>query len=265
MQYGQHSASLRRVSGSHRSYVDHTLAVEAPIPTPLRIAAPENRALRPARGRPVRVIVVDHDPTMREGIKTALRAAGLIVTAEAGDGQTGIELALHYRPDIVLLDISVPGWGCLQATRDLVRRDPEIAVILLSTSEDPELGVVALRAGARGVRRREESPAMLAQAVDQVLRGEVTVHPGVVTALVDRVRRFPENGCGLRPVESPLTSREWSVLDRLTAGRTTAEIAEDLVLSHETVRSHLKHLMRKLDVHSRGEAIAAARRLRPFD
>jgi two-component system, NarL family, response regulator LiaR len=199
-------------------------------------------------------IVADADPLARRLIKTVLQEAGITVIAEARDRTETIALALHYRPDVVLVD-------SVEVIRAIHERAPGQLIAVLARDEDEQLALAALEAGASGFLSKEAGIDMLAPAVTGMVAGEAAVSPRLVRCLIERMRLRPQGG-GLRPVRGPLTSREWEIVDLLAPGRTTEEIADALVISSETVRSHVKNIMRKLDVHSRVDARRAAERLR---
>jgi two-component system nitrate/nitrite response regulator NarL len=146
-------------------------------------------------------------------------------------------------------------------------RLPQTCCIMLSVSSDPELGVMALRSGAAGfLTKGQVSPSALASILDGALKGEVAGSRTLMAEVVAELRRLPQSGIGMRPVRSVLTPREWEVLDFMSLGKSTHEIADELVLSSETVRSHIKNLMRKLGAKSRAEAIElGARERRPTE
>jgi two-component system, NarL family, response regulator LiaR len=213
--------------------------------------------------RRIRAIVVDDDPVVRRAVNDALQEAGVTVIAQAGDGRQGVELVLHYKPDVVVLDVFMPGFDGLAAMQRIHERLPEACCIMLSVSSDAELGVMALRAGAAGfLTKGAVNPANMAEIIRGALRGEVAASPQLVADVVAELRRVPKGGIGMRPVRSVLTPREWEVLDLMSLGRSTREIAEELVLSGETIRSHIKNLMRKLGASSRREAIELGARER---
>lgn len=211
---------------------------------------------------PLRVIVADDDALVRRVVRDALQRAGIVVIAEAGTGREAIELTLYYKPDVVLMDLVMPGVDGIAATREIVAALPEIKVVVLSSSDDDELGLLSLRTGACGYLTKTVDVDSLPRALRAASEGEAVVPRRLTNRLVDAVRRVREDGAGLRPVRSPLTAREWEVLDLLCQGLSTEEIADALVLSAETVRSHVKSVLRKLGVSSRREAIAAAQQLR---
>jgi DNA-binding NarL/FixJ family response regulator len=212
--------------------------------------------------RPLRVIIADDDALARRMLRDALQAAGIVVIAEAADGREAQELVGHYKPDVVLIDVVMPGVDGLEATRWIAERSPQCKVVVLSATEDAELGLVALRAGAVGFLSKRVSPDALPCALRAARDGEAVVSRWMTMSLVEVVRRVRDDGAGLRPVRSPLTSREWEVLDLLCEGCATDVIADRLFLSEETVRSHVKNILRKLGVRSRSDAVARARRLR---
>lgn len=211
---------------------------------------------------PARVIIADDDPFARRVIKGALRAYGLTVIAEATNGREAVQLVLHYRPDVVVMDVVMPELDGILATRQILKAKPDQLVVVLTGGDERELGLLALRAGAVGFLSKEADIDALPRALEGVRRGEAAISREMTRRLIDRYRGTADGAAGLRPIKSPLTAREWEVIDLLTPDRSPEHVADTLVLSLETVRSHIKNIMRKLDVHSRADAIAAAERLR---
>jgi NarL family two-component system response regulator LiaR len=210
----------------------------------------------------VRVIIADDDPLARRAVRDALQSDGVIVIAEAKDGQEAVELSRHYRPDVVLMDVVMPGMDGVTATRCLAERDEPPAVVMLSAADDDGLGLLCLRSGASGFLPKTTSLISLSRALVAASKGEVVVSRRLTKRLIEGLRQTPVDGRGLRPVRSTLTSREWEVLDLLCQNQSTDDIAHTLVVSGETVRSHVKNILRKLSVSSRKEAVAAAGKLR---
>lgn len=211
---------------------------------------------------PMRVIVADDDPFARRMIKDSLRRAGVVVVAEAHDGRQAVELALFYQPDVILMDVVMPELDGISATREILKTIPDQLVVILTSSDADEMGFVGLRAGAVGYLSKEVDVDVLPRALAGARDGEAAISRRLSMQLIEEVRRVPEATTGMRPVKSPLTPREWEVVDLLYEGRTTDEIADSLVLSTETVRSHIKNLMRKLGARSRQDAVAKAHRTR---
>jgi NarL family two-component system response regulator LiaR len=210
----------------------------------------------------LRVIIADDDPLARRFVKTALQGAGMTVVAEASNGQEAAELAIYYKPDCVLMDLVMPGVDGFEATRRILERAPEIRIVMLTAADEDATGLMGLRTGACGFINKEIATDALPRTLRATLAGEAAISRRLTMALIERYRRTREDGLGMRPVRSTLTAREWEVLDLLCAGCSTEAIADELVLSPETVRSHVKNLLRKMGVKSRREAIAAAHRLR---
>jgi DNA-binding NarL/FixJ family response regulator len=210
----------------------------------------------------MRVIVADDDPFARRMIKESLQRAGIVVVAEAHNGQQAVELALFYRPDVVLMDVVMPELDGISATRRIVKDLPEQLIVMLTSSDEDEMGFVGLRAGAVGYLSKDVDVDKLPQALEGARDGEAAISRRLSMQLIEQLRRVPEPATGMRPVKSPLTAREWEVVDLLYEGRTTDEIADTLVLSTETVRSHIKNLMRKLGANTREQAVALAHRMR---
>jgi NarL family two-component system response regulator LiaR len=222
----------------------------------------EERSPNGRQGRPLRAVIADDDALARRMVRDVLERAGISVVAEAHDGREAVELVRYHRPDIALLDVIMPHLDGIAATRRIVADIPDQVVILLTHSEDEDLGVLGLRAGAIGYLSKEVDLQALPRALEGALAGEAAISRSMAKRIIEHLRLQPERGRGLRPVESPLTSREWQVLDLLCEQRTTEQIAETLVLSQETVRTHVKRILRKLGVKSRREAVEAADRLR---
>jgi DNA-binding NarL/FixJ family response regulator len=208
-------------------------------------------------------MVVDADPLAAAAIARALRAEpDLDVVAVARSGEEGLELADARPPDVVVLDVGIEEeQEGLHVLRGLFEREPPPAIMVLSTVDDDELALRCLRAGACGFLPKSVSIDVLPRIVRAISRGEAVLTRALTAKLVRRLREAPDTDAGLRPVRSRLSSREWEVLDLLRQGASTVEIAEQLGMARETVRSHVKRILRKLDAHSREEAAARAREL----
>jgi NarL family two-component system response regulator LiaR len=213
-------------------------------------------------GQPLRVIIADGDRDSRRSIRDRLQQSGITVIAEAGSGREAVELSVFYKPDVLLADALLPDAEAVAVIRGVLARAPGIAIVLLSASDDPELGLVGLRAGASGYLSKSVGLDALPRALRAAHCGEAVISRQLTMRIIDGMRRVRDDGAGLRPVRSRLTSREWEVLDLLCEAQSTDQIAETLVLSPETVRSHIKNLLRKLGVRSRREAVEQAKRLR---
>jgi DNA-binding NarL/FixJ family response regulator len=208
------------------------------------------------------VIVADDDPLARMVIRETLQRAGIVVVADVGSGIEVADLAVHYRPDVVLMDLAMPDGDGLSATRRIAENAPEVSVIVLTASDDDAPALAALRAGAVGYLRKGPDLRAIPHAIEAVCRGEAVISPRMSRLVLDELRRTRQGSIGMRPVHSVLTPREWEVLDLLANKVSTEEMAETLVLSLETVRSHVKAILRKLGVNSREAAVAAAEQMR---
>jgi DNA-binding NarL/FixJ family response regulator len=209
-----------------------------------------------------RVIIADDDPLVRRVIRDVLETAGVRVVAQAPDGHETVRLALQVRPEVVVLDLALPETGGLQAIRLITEAAPEVRILALSRVHDDDAAIAGLRAGASGYVTKDTDLDALPRIVRAIAAGEVAISRAFAAVVLDRLRSAPLGNAGLRPVRSLLTAREWEVLDLLCTGLGTDDIAHRLVLSTETIRSHLKRAMRKLGVNNRAAAIEAAARLR---
>jgi DNA-binding NarL/FixJ family response regulator len=211
----------------------------------------------------IHVIIGEPDPIARRVIRDELQDhAGFVIPAEASNGREVVELSLHYRPDVTLMEASLPELDGVTATRRIRDEAPEVRVVIFSQHDAEETQLKVLRAGACGFLSKNVPIETVARVVRSVVRGESAFSRKVTMRLIERLRELPEAGIGMRPVHSPLTEREWEILDFFCQGKDTKQIAETLVLSEETIHSHSKNVLRKLKVHSRQEAVEVAERLR---
>jgi DNA-binding NarL/FixJ family response regulator len=220
------------------------------------------RTSTPDLKRILRVIVADDDPLARKVIKDALQQGGISVIGETGNGREAVRLALQHRPDAVVMDVLMPELDGLAATRHIVSADPGQVIILVTRGGDELIGLASLRAGAAGFLTKDLDVAALPRAVEGAVNGEAAISRRLSKRLIERLNSLTGRSHSPPPVRSSLTPREWEVIDLLGEGRTTDQIAESLNLATETVRSHVKHILHKLDARSRREAVAAAQRMR---
>ena len=212
----------------------------------------------------IRVIVAHADPATRRAVRDVLSdVSDFVVVADAADGVTAVELALFYRPEIVLLDVTMPRRDGIAAAALIVAAAPSVSVVMFSDRDESATAMAALRAGACGFLSAVLDLRTLAESLRSVMAGGAAVSASLARHLVDLVREAPETtGVGLRPVRSSLTRREWEVLDMICAGMSTREISAALFVAEDTVYGHVKHMMRKLGVKSRAEAVSVAGTLR---
>jgi DNA-binding NarL/FixJ family response regulator len=215
-----------------------------------------------ARSGPARVLIAAADPLVRRALETVLAGPDFELVSETASAEEALEAARTRAPHVALIDVMLEDGDGLETAERLAREAPDTRVIVLSASDDDQKAVRALRAGARGYLRKDIELDALPRAVNGVLAGEAAISRRLTMKVVDELRRTPALGPGLRPTVSELTPREWQVLDLLTTGSSTADIAIDLVLSPETVLTHVKNILKKLGVHSRRDAIREAERLR---
>ena len=205
--------------------------------------------------KPIRVILADDHALVRAGIRALLASLeGIEVVAEAGDGRQALQLVEANRPDVVLMDISMPELNGLQAVEKITRDFPQVRVIILSMHANEEYVLHALRAGAAGYLLKNAGIAELELAVRSVGRGETYLSPPVSRSVIDNyLRRLgsPAEVGALPPVTpgAQLTHRQREVLQLIAEGRTTQEIAERLQVGVKTVETHRAQLMERLDIH----------------
>jgi DNA-binding NarL/FixJ family response regulator len=205
---------------------------------------------------PIRVLIADDQPMMRAGFRMILEAQGDIeVVDEAGDGLEAVEAAERTDPDVVLMDIRMPRLDGVEATRRLAGRK----VLILTTFDLDEYVVEALRAGASGFLLKDALPSDLVAAVRTVAAGDALLSPSVTRRLLDRmVSRLPPASTQTPDAIRELTEREREILELLARGLSNAEIAERLVVSEPTVKTHVSHVLAKLGLRDRVQAVVLA-------
>ncbi|MEA2497522.1 MAG: hypothetical protein QOJ29_5433 [Thermoleophilaceae bacterium] len=191
-----------------------------------------------------------------------LAAPDFELIAGTASAASALATARSEGPHVALIDVILEDGDGLETAERIVREVPDTRVIVLSASDDDQKAIRALRAGARGYLRKDIELDALPRAVNGVMAGEAAISRRLSMRVIDELRKQPALGPGIRPTVSELTPREWQVLDLLTTGASTADIAVDLVLSPETVLTHVKNILKKLGVHSRRDAIVQAERLR---
>ncbi|MFJ9697006.1 response regulator [Kitasatospora sp. NPDC101183] len=202
---------------------------------------------------PVRVLVVDDQALLRGSFRMLIDAEpGLTAVGEAADGAAAIELAAEQRPDVVLMDVRMPGTDGIEATRVICARNPGVRVLMLTMFDLDAHVFAALRAGAAGFLLKDIPPAELLHAIRVVAAGESLLSPSVTRRLISEFCRRPATDPpGSLPALDGLTARERQVLELVGAGRANAEIAQDLHVTPATVKTHLGHLLDKLGARDR--------------
>ncbi len=206
----------------------------------------------------ITVLIADDQQLMREGLATLLTLApNLRIAGQAADGTEAIDLARELQPDVVLMDIRMPGVDGISATQTIRSMLPKTAVIILTTFDDDEYLLDGLRAGACGYLLKDMPSEELAEAIRVAARGESPIGRAVARKLVDMVIRLPSSvrPTGIGPME-PLSEREREVLHLMAQGLSNKEIAGRLVIAEGTAKNHVSNILSKLDARDRAHAVA---------
>ena len=205
----------------------------------------------------ISVVIVDDQEMVRTGLRMVLESEDdLTVVGEAGDGDEGVRVVRREHPDVVLMDIRMPGTDGLEATRVITGHAPDIAVIVLTTFDLDEYVYGALRAGASGFLLKDSPADDLIAAVRVVAGGDALIAPGVTKRLIAEFAARPETGPPVRL--DTITDREVEVLELVARGRTNAEIADELFVGESTVKTHISHLLTKLEARDRVQLVVIA-------
>ena len=211
----------------------------------------------------VRVLLADDQPLIRAGFRMLLEEQpDITVIGEAADGAEAIRLARQFRPDVVLMDVRMPGTDGIEATRRIIAETPESRVLVLTTYDLDEYAFTALRYGASGFLLKDARPADLTDAIRAVASGDAVIAPGITRRLLDNFASLLPDLRSNEPPGTPaldrLTSRERQVLVHVAQGLTNSEIAAAMFLSEATVKTHLGRVLAKLDLRDRVQAVIFA-------
>ncbi len=205
----------------------------------------------------IRVALVDDDALIREGLRMIIdQAADLEVVATAGNGEEALRVATEHRPDVILMDVRMPVLDGIEATRRITNAEGAPRVIILTTFELDEYVFEALRAGASGFLLKRTEPENLVSAIRVVAGGEALLSPSVTRRLIEEFTRRPQTGTGERL--TMLTEREREVLLLIARGLSNQELAEQLFIADNTVKTHVKRIFTKLGARDRAQAIVIA-------
>jgi DNA-binding NarL/FixJ family response regulator len=205
------------------------------------------------------VLIADDQALVRAGFRKLLESAGIDVAGEAGDGQDAIDKARRLRPDLVLMDIRMPGMDGIEATRRLASGDSaNMRVLILTTFGLDDYVYEALRAGASGFMLKDAPPEELLAAIEIVSRGDALIAPAVTRSVIEEFIRSSPASAAPSADFVELTAREREVLELLARGLSNAEIADRLVVSDGTVKTHVAHVLSKLGLRDRVQAVILA-------
>jgi two-component system, NarL family, response regulator DegU len=213
------------------------------------------RAPHAGKGTRMRVLIVDDHPVTRDGLRSALSMSDEVeVVGEATTGEEAIDLVEEITPDIVFMDVRMPGMGGLEATKAIRRSNPDTKVILFTVDESRAAIADAIRAGVSGYLLKDVGADELIQAARLALQGKAVIHPALTRAFIEEVQYVEQ-----RP-QTPLSRRESEILQKVAYGATTKEVARELGISPHTVKTHLERIFEKLGANDRAQAVAIALR-----
>ncbi len=202
-------------------------------------------------------MLADDHRMLREGLRRSMTEHGFEIVGEARDGAEAVDLAAAVRPDVILMDVSMPELGGVEATRQIKARQPEVRIVMLTMHADQDVLADAIRAGANGYLVKDCSTDEIALAIETVAAGETALSPRLAASMLIEVRRQD----GMSEPERIITKREEEVLQLIADGCSTPEVAENLYISQKTVKNHLASIYQKLDARDRTQAVLRAVRM----
>ena len=204
-------------------------------------------------GIPMRVVVVDDHPITREGLKTAFEMSDEVtVVGEAASGEDAIIVVDELRPDVVFMDVRMPGMSGIEAAAAIVASQPEVKVIVFTVDESRASVADAIRTGVSGYILKDVGADELVKAARLAMEGKAVIHPALTTTFLEETRLAE------RETPSPLSEREVEILQRVAFGASTREVADQLGISANTVKTHVERIFEKLKANDRAQAVAIA-------
>jgi NarL family two-component system response regulator LiaR len=205
----------------------------------------------------IRILIADDHAVVRHGLRALIATeTDLELVGEAADGVEAVELTAALRPDVILMDMAMPRKTGLEAICDIKRADPQARILVLTSFAEDDQVFPAIKAGATGYLLKDAAPCELLQAIRDVERGDVSLHPAIARKLVSELKRPPD----LPPAEEQLTEREVQVLALVARGLSNQEIADQLFIGERTVRTHVSNILGKLHLANRTQAALYAQR-----
>jgi DNA-binding NarL/FixJ family response regulator len=196
----------------------------------------------------IRIVIVEDHTIVREGLRPLLEGRGVEVIGEAGDGLEAVGIVRELAPQVVIMDVALPRLGGIEATRRIVKGNPDMKVIMLTIHDEPQFVFKSLEAGAKGYLVKEAPLEELMTAIKAVMRGETYLSSNFPPGLIDSYVKMAKRGKKADEF-SQLTRREREILQHIAEGRTSPQIAKALFISKKTVENHRANIMEKLDIH----------------
>jgi DNA-binding NarL/FixJ family response regulator len=208
----------------------------------------------------IRALIVDDHPVTREGLRTALELSDevVVVVGEASTGEEAVERARELEPDVVFMDVRMPGMDGIEATRRIREAAPTTKVILITIDESRGAVAEAIQAGVSGYLLKDASPDALVDAARNAIEGNAVIHPQLTKTFIEEARMGEPAPAPGEPKAPALSKREREILQKVADGATTRQVATDLGISPHTVKTHLERIFEKLGANDRAQAVAIA-------